>query len=266
MDIRSYDEASGLWSAWVNLWHRDLWFFSPGPDPGIDSDPVHLDISAYDGKKVQLRWHFYDALNDYWFAIDDIRVSGEPAGLLPPRKPTIAKDGNTVSLSWEEFGDGEYTAEWTNDLVNGLWEIPPGTWPIGATTWADSDIASSEAIQRFYRVESDGVYTDPVGLVKAFAVEDGFTMISVPLAPADNRLNGEPGCIGDMIKENLLGGPVASAADMVWKWDSATQTYNKAFLISGWGEGYDGKWWDATAGGFSTLTLDVGEAFWILRR
>ena len=110
------------------------------------------------------------------------------------------------------------------------------------------------------------VYTEPVGFVRVDVVRDGLSLISVPLTPGDNNLNGAAGCVGDMIKENLLGGPVASAADMLWKWDSATQTYNKAFLIAGWGEGYDGKWWDATAGGFSTVTLDVGEAFWIQRR
>jgi len=175
----------------------------------------------------------------------------------------ITKVGDTVSLSWEAFGDITYTVKWTNDPLSGIWQSPPGTWPITETTW--SGITSSDVIQRFYRVESGGVCTDPpVGFVKVEAVRDGVTMVSVPLQAADNNLNGEPGCIGDMIKENLTGRPVDS--DTIRKWDESTQTWEEAFLIAGWGAPYDGKWWDLQSGDFSTMTIDACESFYILRR
>ena len=110
------------------------------------------------------------------------------------------------------------------------------------------------------------VYTDPVGFVKVDAVQSGLTMISVPLTAADTALNGAEGCVGDMIAENLNGGAGAGSADVLWKWDAGSQSYVTAFLVDGWGQGYDGRWWDEAAGDFSAITFDAGEACWIQRR
>jgi len=182
-------------------------------------------------------------------------------GSIP--RVTISKDEDVVTLEWQEFGDGQYNVEWTDDLVHVTWQPAPGT-PASEVIW--SDIISGEVMQRFYRVESGGVYSDPVGFVKVLAVGDGLTMTSVPLIPADNRLNGGPGCVGDMFKEALTGGTSAEDADTLWKWDSGTQSYATAYIVAGWGEPYDGKWWDDAIGGFSTMRLNAGECFWILRR
>jgi hypothetical protein len=227
-----------------------------------DAEPEEVDVSAYaDNKKIQIRWHFYDVQWDYWFAVDEIRVSGEPAGPLPPPAGISEGPAGPV-LSWEEFGDGNYTLEFTDDLLSGMWKKLPGTWPITSTTWQDTS-ATDAVLIRFYRAESAEIYTDPAGLVRVFAVRSGFTMMSVPVAVSDNRLNGEPGCIGDMIKKNLSGGPNQSMADTIWKWDPRAQDYTSAFLMAGVGEGYDGKWWDPKTNDFSTTTLDIGDGFWV---
>ncbi|NQT82892.1 hypothetical protein HQ563_07710 [bacterium] len=69
-----------------------------------------------------------------------------------------------------------------------------------------------------------------------------------------------------MFKEALTGGTSAEDADTLWKWDSGMQSYATAYIVAGWGEPYDGKWWDDDLGTFSTMRLNAGECFWILRR
>jgi hypothetical protein len=176
----------------------------------------------------------------------------------------ITEEADLARLDWRQFGDGNYTVEWTGDLVTGLWQRPSGTWPITGLMW--TDIASGDIVMRFYRVESGGIYTDPVGFVKVSAVADGLTMLSVPLVPADNRLNGDPGCIGDILKEAVTGGAGASDADVVFKWNAKTQSYTTAYVLTGVNPDLDGKWWDEETSAPSTVTLDVGECFWVLRR
>ncbi len=263
VDIRVFDQ--GAWGAWVNLVHFDRTTVTLTGDM-TDAIPEEVNLSAYaDNKRVQIRWRFYDVQWDYWFAVDEIRVSGEPAGSPPP--PAGVSEGPAgPALSWEAFGDGEYTVTFADDLASGIWKSPPGTWPRTSTTWTDSDVAGEDVVSRFYRVESAGVQTQIVALAKVFAVREGFTMVSVPLAAADNRLNGESGCIGDMIKKNLRGGPDASSANTIWKWDPLAQEYTSAFLVAGLGEGYDGRWWDPATNDLSTMTLDIGEVFWIGRK
>ncbi|MDP2898124.1 MAG: right-handed parallel beta-helix repeat-containing protein [bacterium] len=176
----------------------------------------------------------------------------------------ITREEDVARLDWRQFGDGNYTVEWTDDLLTGLWRSPSGTWPISELMW--TDITSGAAAMRFYRVESGGIYTVPVGFVKVFAVEGGLTMLSVPLVPADNRLNGDPGCMGDILKEAVTGGAGAGDADVVFKWNAKTQSYTTAYVVAGVNTDFEGKWWDEETGTLSTMTLDVGECFWVLRR
>jgi hypothetical protein len=78
-DVRSFDEAAGSWGDWENLLHYDIWTM----EEDEDADAELLDLSTYDGEKIQIRWHFYEATYDYWFAVDDIVVSGVPEGPSP---------------------------------------------------------------------------------------------------------------------------------------------------------------------------------------
>ncbi len=176
----------------------------------------------------------------------------------------ITKETDMARLDWREFGDGNYTVEWTDDLLIGVWQTAPGTWPIGDVMW--TDIASGGVMTRFYRVESDGIHTVPVGFVKVPVVPDGLTMLSVPLVAADNRLNGDTGCIGDILKEAVIGGASAGDADVVFKWNVHTQSYTTAYVVAGVSLDVDGEWWDEEIGAPSTMTLNVGECFWVLRR
>ena len=63
----------------------------------------------------------------------------------------IGKAANMVSLSWQAFGDGQYTVQWMDD--HGVWHDVPGTsWPIPDTNWTGEDI--TDIGRRFYRVIS----------------------------------------------------------------------------------------------------------------
>jgi hypothetical protein len=80
VDVRRYEEDIGTWGDWVNLLHYDYMTLAAGEY--VMAAPEAVDLSAHDGRKIQVRWHFYEAVWDYWFAIDEITVSGEPAGAL----------------------------------------------------------------------------------------------------------------------------------------------------------------------------------------
>jgi hypothetical protein len=105
-----------------------------------------VDIASLaDKKKIQVRWHFSQAKWDYWFAIDQVRVSGEPA----PRPPPCTG----FPYCWQPFGNGLYTVQQSDDLGTGTWVNVPGTWPITATCWCINDMSGVR--KRFYRVMSE---------------------------------------------------------------------------------------------------------------
>jgi hypothetical protein len=123
VDIRSFDPVSG-WSNWTNLLHLDTTSVPAGLDPPILSDPEVFDLSAYDGKKIQLKFHFFNAEYDYWFAFDKVRVSGVQVVQEIPRPPMEWYSPN-VTISWTAFGPGQYSVEYTSDLTEG-WTLIAG--------------------------------------------------------------------------------------------------------------------------------------------
>jgi hypothetical protein len=142
VDIQVFD--NGVWGNWVNLGHWDR-------TTGSSSTPEQVDISSLaDRKKIRLRWHFFEAKWDYWFAIDQVRVSGE---LLPPQKGKItyvAVAAGKLTLNWTVFGTKQYTVQQTDNLPGGTWVSAPGTWPISEQTWTSGDVSGSNRL--FYRV------------------------------------------------------------------------------------------------------------------
>jgi hypothetical protein len=141
VDIRVFD--NGVWGNWVNLGHWDR-------DTGSSSTPEQMDIASLaDKKKIQVRWHFFGATWDYWFAIDQVRVSGEPL----PTEAKITKltpAAGKLTLIWTVFGTKQYTVQQTDNLVGGPWVSAPGTWPISAQTWTSGDLSGTKKL--FYRV------------------------------------------------------------------------------------------------------------------
>ncbi|MDP2897249.1 MAG: carbohydrate-binding protein [bacterium] len=121
VDIRSFDPLSG-WSNWTNLLHLDTSDVDPTADPPELSDPEVFDLSAYDRKKIQLRFHFFNAEYDYWFAFDKVRVSGVQAPPEIPRPDITVEDGY-VRVSWTSFGPGQYSVEYTTDPGGGWTKI-----------------------------------------------------------------------------------------------------------------------------------------------
>ena len=75
--------------------------------------------------------------------VDSVTIAaGAPTAVIAP-------DG---SLTWNDFGSGQYTVQYTDDLVNNPWQDVAGSWPSANTYWLGEDI--SLARQRFYRVMS----------------------------------------------------------------------------------------------------------------
>jgi len=146
VDIR---EVGG---GWVNLLSYNVDSIDPNLDPAVDSSPEKLDLSAYDGKTFQLRWHFYDAMWDWWWAIDNIMVSGEPKPTTPPPKGVILSVGiaaGKLSVTWSVFGTESYYIDYTADLT-GAWSEVAG--PLTGTSSSDVVISDSAG---FYRVRAE---------------------------------------------------------------------------------------------------------------
>ncbi len=94
VDVRVLNEGTGNWGEWINVIHHESDPYGPWGEDRGDSRPEAVDLSVYaDGKRIQLRWHYYDAVYDWWFAIDDILVSGERAG--GAASPVILGDGGS---------------------------------------------------------------------------------------------------------------------------------------------------------------------------
>jgi hypothetical protein len=149
VDIRSSEDGV-TWGDWGTLLS---WDTSTVVDYATGAE--RLDISANaDGKIIQVRWHFYEANYDYWFAIDDVRVSGEKEAEGPGVIGDVQYVAGKVALAWEAFGGGNYTVEYCGDLFVGDWQPVPGfTWPIAETTWTGEDIVTLDG--RYYRVRSE---------------------------------------------------------------------------------------------------------------
>ncbi len=152
VDVRSSDDGT-TWGDWATLLHYDRTTVTE-----FDTAPEQVDLSAHaDGKFIQVRWRFYEANYDYWFAVDDIRVSGDA---LPPAKGEILELGyvaGEAQLIWSAFGGGNYTVEYTEDLASGDWmtvPVPGQTWPITETTWS-GDIGDLFDNGAYLRVRSE---------------------------------------------------------------------------------------------------------------
>ena len=144
VDIQAFDPTMG-WGDWVNLlrWDRTN-------STEMNSRPEQVDLSSYDGKKIRIRWHFSDAKWDYWFAIDAVKVSGEPLPAEPPKFTKVGKVGNTIALEWKAFGAARYTVQQTDNLAGGTWTNAPGAWPSSAASWTSADMSAVK--KRFFRV------------------------------------------------------------------------------------------------------------------
>lgn len=149
VDVRARDEQTGAWGEWINLLRLDTSVVAD-----YYSGLKRIDLSAYDGRKIQVRWHFYDTVWDYWLAIDAVRISGEKQQQKEKLIRQIGVFEGKLGLTWDEFDDGNYTVEYTHDLAAGNWQPVPGfTWPILDTTWPGESIA--DIGNRFYRVRSE---------------------------------------------------------------------------------------------------------------
>jgi hypothetical protein len=144
VDIRSFNPATG-WSNWTNLLHLDTTSVPVGLDPPILSDPEVFDLSAYDGKKIQLKFHFFNAEYDYWFAFDKVRVSGVQEAVEIPL-PDIALVAGNVTISWTTFGAGQYSVEYTSNL-KGTWTKIAG--PFTQTSFTEAMRADKTG---YYRI------------------------------------------------------------------------------------------------------------------
>jgi hypothetical protein len=73
LDVSVYDPASRTWSEWISVFSRDM-----KSGDWSSETPRILSLSQFaDGREVKIRWRFHESEYDFWWAIDDVRVTGE---------------------------------------------------------------------------------------------------------------------------------------------------------------------------------------------
>ncbi len=154
VDARVWDDDLLSYGGWINLLHLDTSSVDLALDPAINSSFEQINLSAYDEKTIQLRWRFYDASWDWWFAVDNIVVSGEPKAAERGVVSAMAVADGKFGLTWNSFGGGNYTVQYKNDLSTGEWlPVEGGGWPTTETSWPGEDISGFG--NRFYRVMAE---------------------------------------------------------------------------------------------------------------
>lgn len=89
---------------------------------------VRINLSALAGQtNAWLAFRYYDANWDWWWQLDDIRVYAVQKQTPPP--PLIGiqslNPGGGFELRWSGV-QGEYTLQFSTNLVEGLWHLAPG--------------------------------------------------------------------------------------------------------------------------------------------
>jgi len=130
------------------------WMCRSDGDPNFvlfafDSDQV--DQAKTLTKIVFAEGHPRSTVGDQWTAnrFNILAITGYP--YIPP--VFFQRTENRVAISWEPFGGGQYTVQWTDDLFSGAWHSVPGTWPSTETSWPGEDISALNG--RYYRVMSE---------------------------------------------------------------------------------------------------------------
>jgi hypothetical protein len=89
--------------------------------------------------------------------------------------------------------------------------------------------------------------------VQTIILRPGPNNVMPTVQPADDRLNGDPGWMGDELAGELTGGTSAPSADTTAKGSQG------AFPVGGSEPGYDGGWGEPDAGDFSAMSIDASE-------
>jgi hypothetical protein len=121
-------------------------------------------------------------------------------------------------------------------------------------------------------VVSAEVYSNEVGFVKAATVDNGATLVSVPLTllgdsphyGLNNATLDGPGEIGQMLEADLVGGTTFSSADYIMYYDGSS--YRTAWLYYNESNPSDPNnhlWFEGLT--VSDLTLEPHQGFWIVR-
>jgi hypothetical protein len=118
-------------SEWVNVYR------CTSTSVGAWSTPNHqtIDISAYANNHLQVRFHYYNAQFDWYWAVDNVTITGDlsnpaPYLTLGQNSGTIAPNGFSdipVTFDTTDFDDGTYTACLTisnNDQDEGTVTVP----------------------------------------------------------------------------------------------------------------------------------------------
>jgi hypothetical protein len=179
LDIRTYDDVAQSWSDWSTVFHHE----GAGGD---DSSPRFVDVSAIaDGKRIVLRWRFWQANYDYWWAVDNVCVTAREPVTGPGKILSVGIAADTVSLTWESFGPGFYRVQYTDDLVSGVWTDLPGAWPISEAHWTGDDLPGVKA--RFYRVVSEEVLEEG-NILSVATVGDTISLTWEPFGTGSYRV------------------------------------------------------------------------------
>lgn len=92
----------------------------------------------------------------YFPSVPEVTRTNAIVNQIPYQKGSVqvlGKEGDSLTIEWEPFGDGQYTVQTTTDLVSGEWVDAAGEWPTEAQ-WCTLGLSGTK--QLFIRVKAGG--------------------------------------------------------------------------------------------------------------
>jgi hypothetical protein len=105
-------------SQWVTMLHMDHYYIGQWGLPNHRS----MDLTAYSNSELQVRFHYYDANYEWYWAVDNVSILGVPSEFSPCEWLTV--NGSSVWADSIGFGEDDHILEvtaYTDTLSSGAY-------------------------------------------------------------------------------------------------------------------------------------------------
>ena len=191
--------VNGAAGPWTNVWHKS------GADyRGPKSEAINLTALAAGHNNVMVRFHYYNAVYEWWWQVDDVQLGQCLASTtgLPAMSPATASQsgvpGATVTYTLQLTNIGDLTDTFVLNAANYAW---PTDWePISTTLSPNESVGAIVSVTIPLTVTESATDTALLTLTGAKAAAQSVitTTANVPhgvpaLSPATASQVGQPG-------------------------------------------------------------------------
>ncbi len=196
-DNRDYfdlDISTDNGGSWTNLLH---WIDDHGAQGDLPGETVSVDLSAYAGQTVLVRWRFYDLLREAWdwyAQVDDVSLACDQGVDYSDLTPTITGAAWHSNPSPRTLWLGPLVDDDPNDLDNTDFNSDDGviitnSWESEGTALLRIVVSGNPGwVAGWVDWDNSGTFENPAELVLDQAVSTGLNSVSFPI-PSE-YLNG----------------------------------------------------------------------------